>query len=127
MQKTSTITKYLDNISATGYSVNVDTSSFDDVYLYFAGTSTPSWNIKVKTGALNVDFTAAASPTNLWTYINLRDTIDDAAIAGGTGVSITTTTPKRIRINDFHSKAICLEATRTGGNLNAWVEGIVRQ
>lgn len=129
MQRTSTIIKYLDGISVTGHSVNIDTSSFDDVYIYLVGTGTLSWTVKVKTGDIGVDFTAASSATNLWTYVALQDSIDKSAIAGGTGASITTTTPKRIRIDDFYNAAICLEATEISGTgtLTAFVEGVVRQ
>lgn len=87
--------------AATGYStVVLDVSSFRNVVLSVASTGTATLTMKIL-GALAVkgtdgtpsqgayiapDFTAAASPSNAWDYVQAINLNTGAAVNGSTGV-----------------------------------------
>ncbi len=85
--------------AATGYStVVLDVSSFRNVVMSFASASSGDLTVKIL-GALAVadsngnyvapDFTASASATNAWDYIQCINLNTGAAINGSTGIVYT--------------------------------------
>lgn len=68
-------------------------SDFQHLVLSLDTTGTTTATVKVQ-GSLSAavpDFTAAASPTNQWAYVQMIDLADQSVINGATGVALTGT------------------------------------
>lgn len=111
---------------ATGFGVPMNVENFDHVALTIAGDGTASFTIKVKASQQDAkpDFTAAASPTNQWQYIQLRYLLDQSAVAGGTGVVLASNGVELYEVNTNGIRWICPEvAAYTSGNAYVWGKG----
>ncbi len=91
----------LNAASASGASVAANFASFRNVELQIAQVAF-SGTIKVVGSNADAipDFSAAASASNPWDYIQSIDQIDGSSIAGGTGVtSVTVTAVRNLETN----------------------------
>lgn len=91
----------LNAASATGVSIAANFVSFRNVELQIAQTGFSGTMKFVGSNADAIpDFSAAASASNPWDYIQTIDQIDGSSIAGGTGItSVTVTSVKNIEAN----------------------------
>lgn len=111
--------------AATGYGTPELVENYDHVSLILAASGTGAGTIKVQASLQDAkpDFTAAASPTNLWTYIQVKDLITNSAIDGGTGVVFAADGVKHLEVNTFGIRWINLQVSAyTSGLLNGWVK-----
>lgn len=86
----------LNAVAASGASVAANVVAFRDIELQIAQTGF-SGTIKFVGSNHDAlpDFSAAASATNPWDYIQTIDQIDGSSISGGTGIVSTTVTSVR--------------------------------
>lgn len=124
--KSFRLLQILTNAVATGFGIPMLVENFDHVSLVLAGSNTAGATVKVQASLQDVkpDFTAAATPTNLWTYIQVKDLITNSAIDGGTGVVFSADGVKHLEVNCFGVRWINLQVSAyTGGTLNGWGKG----
>lgn len=126
------VTKLLaDNIAATAV-VYLDTANYSDVYLTFIGASTPNWAVKIYQGKDGATFTANGTSLSTITASNplttqyCLNTSTNAGVDGATGITVNSTTPIRLRVNDFFNAQIGILLTRTAGNITVLAECITR-
>lgn len=116
----------LPKATATGYGVPQNVENFDHVGITIAGDNTASFTIKVQASNSDAkpDFTAAASPTNRWAYIQLKMLIDASAVAGGTGVVVASNSVVQAEVNTNGMRWINLQvAAYTSGNAYGFLKG----
>lgn len=84
--------------AATGTGNIIMVEDYKHIVLQFATASSGSMTIKIQGSAGKSitsddapDFSAAASKTNAWVYVNGVNYLDNSAVAGGTGVVYTGT------------------------------------
>lgn len=113
--------------ASTGIGTVIDVSDKKYIDIYLVGASTPSMTVKVQggysvPGGSAPDFTASASGTNHWGYVESRLINNDAQVVGSTGHVITTTAAVWARVNVSQMQWICLEvAAWVSGNVSGWV------
>lgn len=117
----------LNAVAASGVSIAQNFASFRDVELQLA---TAGFSGVVKVVGSNADtapdFSASASASNPWSYIQTIDQIDGSSIAGGTGISYTTdTSVKNIEANTnaFKWVGIILSSV-TAGAITVKAKGV---
>lgn len=126
--KTFPLKKILNAAVATGFAKATPemVENYDHVALVLAGSGTAGGTIKVQASLQQdkPDFSAAASPTNLWEYIQVKDLITNSAIDGATGVVFSADGVKHLEVNTFGIRWINLEVSAwSAGILNGWVKG----
>lgn len=114
--------------AAAGVSVNV--TDYRNVVIALATSGSATATVKVKGAVLPPseavpDFSAAASPSNHWTYVNSFDLESNGAVAGSTGYAAAgTDIVKLVKVNVDGLDRITLEISgRTAGAVTAWVVG----
>lgn len=117
----------LNAVAANGVSTPQNFASFRDVELQvfqnnFSGT--------IKFVGSNADaapdFSAAASGSNPWDYVQVVDQVDGTVIAGGTGItSVTVTSVRNLELNTnaFKWVGIILSSV-TGGSVTIKAKGV---
>ena len=124
--KTFRLHQVLKAAVATGYGTPELVENFDHVSLAVAGSNSAGGTLKIQASLQDAmpDFTAAASPTNLWTYIQVRDLITDSAVDGGTGVVFSGDGVKHLEVNTFGVRWINVQVSAySAGQFDAWVKG----
>lgn len=91
----------LNAAAANGASTPANFVSFRDVELQLAQVGfTGTIKFAVSNADAAPDFSAAASATNPWDYVQVVDQIDGSSIAGGTGIaSVTVTAVRNLELN----------------------------
>ncbi len=91
----------LNAAAATGASVAANFASFRNVELQIAQVGFSGTLKIVGSNADSIpDFSAAASASNPWDYVQSIDLIDGSSIAGGTGItSVTVTSVRNLETN----------------------------
>lgn len=114
--KTLTI---LDEVVATGWGTTIDVKDYDEVMLML-NMATGTATVKFAGSAdSSVDFTAAASATNFWDYIDVTDAEDGSSIDGDTGVATSTSADHRL------FKVSTKGLTFINANVTAWTAGAI--
>lgn len=120
----------LDAVVAVGESPTITLKNYRHCVLTLIAADTPSMTVKVKHSFdKNVDFGAAASPTNVWSYLELINRADQTDIVvGSTGEVISSAGVTEYAINSDHTGYIAVDVTSwTSGNLTALINGVSNQ
>ncbi len=96
--------------------VNVKTFRHLFLEVSTSGTATLTANVKVAYQE-DVDFSLAASPTNRWSYVQIRDLIDDSSTDGDTGIVYAGT--DAVRLYELNTNGVI----RVGVDVSAWTKG----
>lgn len=114
----STLKKMFDAQDVNGHSdsENVANSRHLVVAVDTANTATLVVKIKGSISDALPDFTAAASPTNQWAYLQLKDLNDGSTIGGSTGVTATgADIHKMFEVNTNGVRHVCAEVSGHSG------------
>jgi hypothetical protein len=86
-------TRMLNAAAATGTGIVMDIGDFRNFVIGISTSGNANFTLKVQGSiqTLAPDFTSAASPTNMWTYIQSIDLADQSTVAGATGIVATGT------------------------------------
>ena len=78
---------------ADGIGTTVNVVNFKNIIIELATASSAALVVKIQASVSDVapDFSAAASPSNHWTYIQVVDLISNLGIIGGTGITASGT------------------------------------
>ena len=123
--KTIPLKKILDAKAATGYGTPEMVENYDHVALVLAGSGTAGGTIKVQASLQEAkpDFTAAASPTNLWTYIQVKNLITNSAVDGDTGVVFSGDGIVHAEVNTNGIRWVNVQVSAySAGAFSAWVK-----
>lgn len=117
----------LNAVAASGISSTFNGASFRNLEIQIAQVAF-SGTIKFVGSNADAapDFSAAASASNPWDYIQTVDQIDGSSIAGGTGItSVTVTSVRNVEANTnaFKWFAIVLSSV-TAGSVTIKVKGV---
>lgn len=115
----------LSAVAATGLGTVIEVSDFTHLEVLLATANNATLTVKlVGSNALSKpDFTAAATPANPWSYIQMIDLNDQSVINGATGVAYTGTDSTRMfeaNINALKWASLIVTAY-SGGNLTGQV------
>lgn len=124
--KTFRLLQILKDAVATGFGSPELVENFDHVSIVLAGNNTAAGTVKVQASLQDAkpDFTAAASPTNMWTYIQVKNLITNSAVDGGTGVVFAADGVVHLEVNCFGVRWINLQvAAYTSGTFQGWIKG----
>ena len=109
----------LNAATADAVSASMLVSDWANYAFEIFANGTPTGTIKIK-GSLqmDVDFTAASTPSNRWVYVNLVDADSGSAVAGSTGIVIAgSNTTKIVEVNGSHFTKLAAELTgRSAGS-----------
>ena len=116
--------------TGTGSLADVRGYNFINIWIIASGVTTGG-TIKIKTGMFlgksdlstaPLDFSSAASATNIWSYAETKNKNNDAQIVGSTGLSITANGVYHLTLNDDNVDAITAElSARTDGTYTVYV------
>ncbi len=78
---------------ANGVGTATNVQNFKNIIIQLATASNAALTVKIQASisAAAPDFSAAASPSNHWTYIQVVDLISNLPIIGGTGITASGT------------------------------------
>lgn len=119
-----------DDQAATGSTTAVFVGDAKEVEIVIVGTDTAVATIKVAGGfqtsaegsGAAVNFGAASSKTNQWTYQAAKNSDSDSVIAGSTGLAISANGTYRLKANTNYIEWIGLAITAyTTGKFSAYV------
>lgn len=114
--------------AATGTGTAHNVSLYDKIYFRVGTASSANFTLKFQISLSNTqpDFSASASATNHWTYVDVIDCLDGASIDGGTGVtSAGTDVFKIVEVNFGHAKWACATITaRSAGTVTLDLLGV---
>lgn len=117
----------LNAVAASGISQTFNAASFRNIEIQLAQTG---FSGTIKFAGSNADaapdFSATASASNPWDYIQCIDQIDGSSISGGTGiVSVTVTSVRNLEANTnaFKWFAVILSSV-TAGSVTVKVKGV---
>lgn len=108
--------------TATGTATKkLDCRDFRNQIFIICGADTPTANVKIKGSAQeDVDFSAAASSTNRWDYIQTVNLQSRAAVAGDTGVTVVAGV-EQVEANNNTMKWMTAEISAiSGGNVTVY-------
>jgi hypothetical protein len=105
-------------VSATNVASGVMVSDFRNAVVTLGTGGSPDFTVKFKgsTGETRADFTAAASETNQWDYVDVVDLEDGSSIDGDTGIAFSGTEVRNIEVNINTLDWFAIELT-------PWVDG----
>lgn len=102
--------KVLSAVATTTAGVPLDVTNYRHVVfqLYTSGSATCTVKFAVSMSNAVPNFNNAASPTNVWTYVQVKDLDTAAAINGDTGIPATgTDIIKTCEVNTNYVKWFC--------------------
>lgn len=113
----------LNAAAATGSGLPMLVSDFRDLLLTVSSANSGSFTLKVQGSIATAkpDFASSASPSNLWTYLQIIDLADQSVINGATGVVATGTDINRqfeVNINGQNWLNVIVTAY-SAGNITA--------
>lgn len=90
--------KLFDAKAATGSTIAYLVQDFQHVFLTSSTASSANYTMKfqISNQPTTPDFSAAASPSNQWSYVQVKDLITNSAIDGATGISAAGSDATRI-------------------------------
>jgi len=115
--------KILDAVAAAGAGQVVNVADLRNLVLAIHTAGSANLTVKVA-GSIQQeapDFDAAASPTNAWDYIQIKDLEDASSIDGDVGLALAGTDDQRIfEVNTNHLRWVTVIVTaRVAGNVTA--------
>lgn len=108
--------------TTTGVGTSIQVQDFQHKILTLIGANTAAFTVKVQGSNQDVvpDFSAAATGSNQWTFIQCTDLADGTAIDGATGVTFSANGLKMLKVVPLALRWISLSITAvTTGNLTA--------
>lgn len=103
--------KVLDAKAANGIGSAMLVDDFRNIEatLTTSGSAAGVINFQISNQETKPDFTAAASPTNIWTYAQAVDLADQSTVAGATGITLSgTDTTRTLEININAARWFCV-------------------
>ena len=84
--------------ASNGNGLPMEVQDFQHIVVAFDTTNTTTATVKFQASLAEAvpDFTASASPTNQWAYVQAIDLADQSVINGATGVAVTGTDMDRM-------------------------------
>jgi hypothetical protein len=127
MRQVTSLINILEAKATTGTGNAIMVRDFDEIALAVSTASSANLTCKVQISNQDTipDFSAAASPTNLWDYGEVINMSSGAPVDGATGI-VTTGTDicRNYVLNNKNATWICATVTaRTAGSINVKVKG----
>lgn len=87
---TPEVTLFTDRTTTGTSTVTLNCSDYRNQVFMIGGTDTPTANVKIKGSNSDTcpDFSATATPTNAWDYLNTVNLQSKTSVSGDTGITV---------------------------------------